>query len=125
MDFTKKLESTLGEKKKSSDQEEAGEGDSGEGDKAGKDGEEGDLKVIELKPINQPFEVKKLASFSSKFYKPYQWAENVELEELQKALERPLSNKEFDVKVSFHYIYNSYNSFITLTVRVTNLTRLT
>ena len=124
MDFTKKLESTLGEKKKSSGQEEAGE-DSGEGGEGEKTGEEGDLKVIELKPINQPFEVKKLASFSSKFYKPYQWAENVELEELQKALERPLSNKEFDVKVSFHYIYNSYNSFITLTVRVTNLTRLT
>ena len=58
------------------------------------------IPVIELKPMNQPFEVTKLADFSSKFFKPYQWAENVELEELQKALELPLSKKEFDSKVN-------------------------
>ena len=84
MDFTKKVQTTL-------DAMKAEENLKATDDK---------IPVIELKPINQPFEVTKLADFSSKFYKPYQWAENVELEELQKALELPLSKKEFDSKVS-------------------------
>ena len=77
MDFTKKVQTTLDSLKA-----------------------DNEIPVIELKPINQPFEVTKLADFSSKFYKPYEWAENVELDELQKALELPLSKKEFDSKVN-------------------------
>ena len=79
MDFTKKVQTTLDALKADNSDE---------------------IPIIELKPINQPFEVTKLADFSSKFYKPYEWAENVELEELQKALELPLSKKEFDSKVN-------------------------
>ena len=78
MDFTKKVQTTLDSLKAEDDK----------------------IPVVELKPINQPFEVTKLADFSSKFYKPYEWAENVELDELQKALELPLSKKEFDSKVN-------------------------
>lgn len=101
MDFTKKVQTTLDSIKAEENADDK-------------------IPVIELKPINQPFKVTKLADFSSKFYKPYPWSENVELEELQKALELPLSKKEFDSKVNinptapfrrpvtFRYIYNKY-----------------